>query len=291
MTTYLTFCRSFNINSNCPISENDLCAAIVHFAHSHKITGLPSYISAIAKWHELHNLGPLPRHAKFCRVFRGLNNFFGLSETTQPKHALAIDDLLLIHQHINPTNFYHIRDWCAYVFAFFGLLRLREFTNGGLLMKDVSYSTSNVSLTIPFSKSNLQPVTIRLAKRSDALCPVQAIKNYLSFLPSAARRPEAPFFTSHPHPRSSRLSSAAFAKMFKARVIAILRKDPAAYAGHSFRRGGATAMFLAGISDAVIARHGRWNSTTFRRYFNFTSEQEQLHPTQSLARATPRSHA
>lgn len=283
MSLYLSFCRRFSINPDKPLCEDDLCGAMIFFSHSHKVTGLPSFVSAIAKWHELHNLGPLPRNAKFARIVRGLNNFFGLSETTQPKHALSTDDLLLIHRSMDLCNFYHVRDWCAYLFAFFGLLRLREFTDGGLLMRDVSFSPSHVALTIPFSKSNLQPVTIRLVSRTDSLCPVSALKKYLSFLPPSTRRSDSPFFISHPLPQSSRLSSKAFSTMLKARVVAVLHKDPSDYAGHSFRRGGATAMFLAGISDSVIARHGRWNSTTFRRYFNFTSQQEQLFPTQALA--------
>ena len=40
---------------------------------------------------------------------------------------------------------------------------------------------------------------------------------------------------------------------------------------HSLRSGGATAMFLNGISETVIKKMGRWSSDTFLLYI-----QEQL---------------
>ena len=38
------------------------------------------------------------------------------------------------------------------------------------------------------------------------------------------------------------------------------------YKGHSFRKGGATSLHLAGFSDTVIKMMGRWNSFAFARY-------------------------
>jgi len=57
---------------------------------------------------------------------------------------------------------------------------------------------------------------------------------------------------------------------FRSNIAAILpsSSDPATYAGHSFRRGGATAMFLAGVPEATIAAHGRWKSLAYREYFD-----------------------
>jgi hypothetical protein len=48
--------------------------------------------------------------------------------------------------------------------------------------------------------------------------------------------------------------------------------DPHKYAGHSFRRGGATSLHLAGIADSLIKVMGRWKSFAFARYIDVPLE-------------------
>ena len=55
------------------------------------------------------------------------------------------------------------------------------------------------------------------------------------------------------------------------------------FAGHSFRRGGASALFAAGVPEAAIQRHGRWKSLTVRDYFdNTATDAERLSISASL---------
>jgi hypothetical protein len=42
--------------------------------------------------------------------------------------------------------------------------------------------------------------------------------------------------------------------------------DPAQYAGHSFRRGGATYAYLAGVPEHIIRLMGDWKSDVWREY-------------------------
>jgi hypothetical protein len=44
--------------------------------------------------------------------------------------------------------------------------------------------------------------------------------------------------------------------------------DPTQYAGHSFRRGGTSALKLAGVADSIIQLHGRWRSDAYRAYID-----------------------
>jgi hypothetical protein len=46
----------------------------------------------------------------------------------------------------------------------------------------------------------------------------------------------------------------------------LLNVDHAAYAGHSFRRGGATHAFLAGVPEHIIRLMGDWKSDVWREY-------------------------
>ena len=48
--------------------------------------------------------------------------------------------------------------------------------------------------------------------------------------------------------------------------------DPTGYNTHSFRRGGATWAFLAGVPAHVIKIMGNWKSDAYLRYLDFPAE-------------------
>ena len=56
--------------------------------------------------------------------------------------------------------------------------------------------------------------------------------------------------------------------------------DPAKYAGHSLRSGGATAMAQKGVDLGLIVNHGRWqNPQTVSRHY--------IRPANALGKANP----
>jgi site-specific recombinase XerD len=48
--------------------------------------------------------------------------------------------------------------------------------------------------------------------------------------------------------------------------------DPRNFSPHSFRVGGATHMYRAGVDAMTIQFHGRWVSDTFETYTNLCAE-------------------
>ena len=86
------------------------------------------------------------------------------------------------------------RDWCACLFAFYGLLRIKEYTCSGLLTQHVTVTHWGINLAIPFSKTSLIPTSVAIIRRDDALCPVLAFSAYSSPVPSHLRQPCLPFF-------------------------------------------------------------------------------------------------
>ncbi|KAK3245639.1 hypothetical protein CYMTET_44808 [Cymbomonas tetramitiformis] len=54
--------------------------------------------------------------------------------------------------------------------------------------------------------------------------------------------------------------------------------DPAAFSGHSFRRGGGTAAFKLQIQDALIQAHGDWASDCYKLYCDMDSAQQLILP-------------
>ena len=82
--------------------------------------------------------------------------------------------------------------WAAMLTAFFGLLRVSEYTSkSGLLYDnettlcydDVILDSNTIRLTLRGSKTDpfRQGVTIRIARNNSVLCPVTAVADYLGF--------------------------------------------------------------------------------------------------------------
>ncbi len=116
----------------------------------------------------------------------------------------------------------------------------------------------------------LLPTRVYLAQRSDALCPVRAWLAYeLSLTPASRADSDLPAFQLHPA-GGAPVSIPAFGRFLKL-VADRLHLDPASFSGHSFRRGGATALFQAGVPESQIKAHGRWKSDAFRRYIDIDS--------------------
>ena len=278
---FLRFCNSYSIDPLAPLTEQQLCMAAADYCRTHKCTSLPNYISALANWAEQYNLGPLPRHNQFKQVKKGLLNYFGLSETTQPKLAISLTDLSIMYAHMNFDTFNDSRDWCCYIFGFFGLLRISETIGNQLTFINVKRFDWGIQITIPYSKTSLQPVIVKLTQRNrDMFCPLLAYDSYIRFIKPKLRLPDFPFFMAAKD-RSTTLTVASYTTTLKYRIQYHLLKQPASYGTHSMRRGGTTALFQAGVSETVISYHGRWRSLTYRQYFAW-SNTNQLQPTEQL---------
>jgi hypothetical protein len=271
--SYLQFCLHVGHNPMEPITEQSLCECMILYAKNHKITTLPQFISAIANWHQEHELGELPRSRLFKRVQRGLLNVFGLTEENKPKAALTVEDLTVFYTKMLKSGeiftFEGRRDWLCYIMAFFGLLRIHEYIGEKLKFEYVKVREWGLQIVVPFSKTNLRPVKVRLVKRNDFLCPVKAYKNYIALVPIQLQHDKLPFVLAD-NSRSVPLSDKDYIRSLRSKVQKWLHKDPQHYAGHSFRRGGTTAMFIAGVPETVVAAHGRWKSLAYRKYFDAT---------------------
>jgi hypothetical protein len=283
---FVAFADSVGIDPHIPIAETTLCMAAVDFCRTCKVTSLPQYMSAVQKFHTDGGYGQLPRGAAYKETCKGLINFFGQVDKVEPKHALTLDNLHGILAQLDLTKLADATFWAALTTAFFGLLRISEYADGALKVKDVQVVPEGVILTIPFSKTSLLPVEVRLSARPDDLCPKKAVKHYLNLLgQSSSREAKSAFFARGPESKSSKTSSPMTKRHFIDKLkshVKALGLNPDHYAGHSCRRGGCTAMFLAGVDETWIAAHGRWRSLEYRKYLDFVND-TQWRPTALLA--------
>ena len=260
------------MDPNSPLSERDLCCAVATFARSHKVTTVAGFVAAVAN--RAHSLGhgELPRHELFRRVMRGIENFHA-DQVAKPKTAITMADLLAFHTLLDHSTFEGARNWCACTLAFFGLLRINEYTNGHLRHRHVQHTAAGVMLTIAYSKTSLPPARVDVASRTDVLCPSRALSQYLAFFsayPGLPHNPDDALFITRRIPAGFRPMSDM---EFKAIVRSLLQRaspgcDLTQYAGHSFRRGGTSALKLAGVADSIIQLHGRWKFDAYRAYID-----------------------
>lgn len=165
-----------------PLSERHLCLAVVLYAQTHKPTTIRLFVSAVADWTR-HKWGTeLPRGRLYDTVLASLFNLYGNSNVSTPKTAVTAEDLDALYTLLDLRYFEHARDWSAYLLAFYGLLRIGEYMDGGLRIGHVTPTASGLDITIQFNKTSKAPTTISVAARSDNRCPLRAFTHYRAFL-------------------------------------------------------------------------------------------------------------
>lgn len=263
------------------------------YAETHRVTTVPLFLSAIQhfareQWGVEYNI---PKGRQLHETLVALRRKHASSDFANAKTPVTLADLVAFHTALDRRYFEHARTWCAALLAFFGLLRIGEYCGGALLIGDVSAQTYGLDIVIRRSKTSSQPARISLAARPDALCPVAALRHYASFfavlhIPSG---PRDPLFVVRIHEGTQLelMKPQHFIEDVRDLVRCLFpSRDVGGYAGHSFRRGGTTAMIQAGVSQVIVQRHGRWLSDAFKRYLDsLSSPATRVIPTQALIHA------
>ena len=122
--------------------------------------------------------------------------------------------------------------------------------------------------TIQFGERLLH---IPLVRTGGILCPVQAFQRHLSLLGSLTSMKAATpaFLYKDSASRLRWLTGSKFISTFRALAIRAGDHEGAAYSGHSFRRGGASWAFKAGVPGELIQILGDWSSDAYKRYLEF----------------------
>ena len=221
------------------------------------------------------------------------------SSVSVSKRPISLTDLVAFHSALDLRYFERTRTWCVALFAFFGLLRIGEYCDGALLIGDVSAQPYGLEIVIRRSKTNPHPDRISLALRPDIFCPAAALRHYASVFPvlGIPSGPSDPLFAvcTRGGSRVELMRPSHFNDDIRALLRCLFPSRAASeYAGHSFRRGGTTAMLQAGVSEAIVQRHGRWRSDALKKYLDsLSSPATRIIPTQALIHApivVPRVH-
>ena len=233
------------------------------------------YLSAVRYSHITTSESTTLRTPRLNYVLKGIRKTCALNH--QPKERLPITFPIMEHLYIvfskHPGNYKDIRIWAACCLAYFGLLRVSEFTTSSpdhfdsttdLLLSDVALdnrtSPTTIQITLKQSKNDQfrTGTTICLGKSTYTVCPVDALVQYLAVRGGTP----GPLFLL---PNNQSLTRALFSSALK-KAFQELHMDHRKFNTDSIRIGAATSAKRAGVSDSHLKALGRWRSDTYLKY-------------------------
>jgi integrase len=158
-----------------------------------------------------------------------------------------------------------LRDRAILTLGFATGLRRSELV--GLTMDDVAKDSDGLVVTLRSSKTDqfARGRRLRALPRNDAACPIRAYEAWLEI----AGAPTGPLFRHvrrGGHVSSRPLDPKGIERVVK-EAAALIGLDAREFAGHSLRRGFATAQAAGGLPEAALMRRlGHTDPTMTRRY-------------------------
>lgn len=171
------------------------------------------------------------------------------------------------------SSLYEVRLFqAAFLIAFFGFLRVGEFTVGSkvwddgraLTLQDIQFGGGlrrSLLVCIRYSKTDQYGSASTLEIQGNGIrdgCPVVAMDKYLQMRP----RKEGPLFC---HANGCPLTRYQFQAVL-AKALTSSGAVPSEYGTHSFRIGAATTAALNGFAPDKIKEMGRWRSEAYKLY-------------------------
>ena len=220
INSYLQFCSQFNITPY-PASSLTLQFFCTHLAQHVSYKSIKVYLAGIRLAHlELGYSDPTSSEP-LRLVVRGIRRLQGDS-TSLRRLPVTIDLLQTLKQQIRISNFSPVEQrllWAAFTTAFYGFLRVSEFTSSTsdsatLQWSDITLSSNTVSIRLRQSKTDpfRKGQTLSISATNTSTCPVRALLQYREMIPTALR--SGPLFAagrfSHCHVPLYRIPSAAY---------------------------------------------------------------------------------
>ena len=282
--SYVAFCSTFGLR-NLPASPQTISSYAVYLAcFTSSFQTILNKLNGVRLFH-LFQGTPCPALDSFevTLTKKGLKRLLGLA--THQKAPITPAILGSFKSHLDLTSPQDAAIWCLFTVAFFSFLRksnltapsLRRFDpTRHLCRDDIKFTSQGAVLRIKWSKTlqhkdRLLFVPLPLIPGSP-LCPVSAILQFFSLVPAPA---SAPFFCVPRNGSLRPLTYTDFTSSIKS-LISRIGLHPTDFSPHSFRRGGATFAFQAGVPERLIQRHGDWRSDAYRRYLALPLSQRTM---------------
>ncbi len=262
-----------------PASTPTLCKYAVMLARTHKYSSIRQYLNIVNLLHREFDLpNPLLDNFVLTSVLKGIRRSLG--DKINRKAPMTPRLLTCLLASLDIGTFPGASIWAAALVLFFAMLRRSNLLPATassfdprkqIRRRDIHWEKDGLVLTIRWSKTiQFGERTLRIPLpriKSSPLCPVQAVYQALSLSPNAD--PEGPLFLAQPN--GPPLTVPVFIQALK-RGLQGHGVDSDQYAGHSFRRGGASWFFQCGVGTETIRLIGDWKSACYTQYITESPE-------------------
>lgn len=268
---FSNFRINYNLLHTWPVPINDLLLFIAYCTHQGlSASSVSTYMSGIGYAHKIRGFSDPTKSFLVNKAVEGLRRLKGgqVQDLRAPITLPLLDNLIDSLKYICTNTYETVMFTAAFSLAFFGLLRISEFTvpsikkssQKHLSVNDIHLANNTVFLRIRWSKTDQlgSSVTLQIEANREAHCPVQSLSKYLNNRPHTCRGNLFIHFNTKP------LTRFQFCSVLQKALHFI--NAPNHVRSHSFRIGGATYLHSMGVPDDRIKVMGRWKSEAFTRY-------------------------
>ncbi|XP_043233907.1 uncharacterized protein LOC122387617 isoform X2 [Amphibalanus amphitrite] len=227
---------------------------------------LVSISSAISYGHKVRGLVDPTADFRVRQVLAGARR---LRPGGDSRLAITVSDLGRLCSVVAALRFSPLEQTAfraIFTLGFFALLRPSEVLRSGqqqhyLRLGNVALRDNTLTVTIPSSKTSVEPFTTQLTRRPDiTVCPVSAVEDYLRVRGSGLPL-DALFIGDNRRPITCRALTSVLRRAGRMAGL-----DAARLSGHCLRIGGASHGAAVGMTELQLGQAGRWSSQALRRY-------------------------
>ena len=275
--TYFAFCVYFR-RKPLPASSETICAYVQFLSRAIKPPSVRNYLSGVKTLHTLlgHNFD-FSEDFHLQLVLRGISRL----NPHVPRRAPPVTPHILtkVYQHMDRDSSLHRAVWACCLVLFYTMSRLGSVlpassklhdTRGFLTRDRINFCREGLLVTFLHTKTiqfGRRRLHIPLLTLNSNLCPVQAFARFLSILPTCDH---IPAFVFAEDGEIKWLTKDIFVRAFRSMASIAGIHNPSLFTGHSFRRGGATWAFRAGVPGELIQICGDWASEAYKHYLEFS---------------------
>ena len=192
-SNFLRFCATHNLPPF-PPKENTLILYVTQLSTYSSHANIKMHLAAIRHYTiRRHFVSPIPTFQRLYLLIKGIKRTQGPKFQRRKRDPITPPMLVTIKTHIMSSEHDYVDKlmlWAALLTAFFGFLRVSEYTSptkhkydpsSSLLTTDLTLSPTTASLHIKSSKTDpfRTGVTLRIAANNTILCPISALYKYV----------------------------------------------------------------------------------------------------------------
>ena len=296
---YLAYCQATNDwpSPHTGISDAQMVRYVTFLARTVAYSTILNYLSmGVRIFHLRQGIPYTPPTERYIVdvTLKGIRREKG--DKTEHKLPVTLSMLRQMRTHLDLSDRDDATFWAATLIGFFCLLRKGNITCTNkmesaqrdthiLRMEDLQWRDGRIWLrlthtkTIQYKERELW-IPVPLLHSEPTLCPTAALIACLSGQPAAA---QDAVFRIRDKGKLIPMPYQYFLAKLKASIKAT-GTDPAQYAGHSLRRGGATYALSIGIPIPAIMAMGDWKSDAYIKYCEI-HEEIRLRAAEAMAEA------